>query len=439
MDFFLPILFTAIFVFIILYFKFFSAERIKRLIIVGLFVAKLLAGIGVYVVYTYYFDEQRQNMDMYKYFDGGVIIYNETENNFKDYLRIVTGIQGNLPHLDEIYSKTQHWIKQYNYGLFNDNRTMIRFNALLCLISQGNIYLHIVIMTFLSFLGCFALFKSITKINDANPHALLFATFLIPSCLFWTSGLLKEGLMMFSLGFAVYFLIKMTEKFKIKHLVLFMIFASLLFLSKIYVLPAIAPALLFFGISKKMRKRNMALSFLLILIFSAIFISASNYILGYDVLDNLAAKQRAFINHVHLVSPDGSNIDIKPLKSSPLSFLQNLPQGIINVMFRPFPNEINSSLMIFAFLENIVILGMLGLMIIYFRKFNKERFRFVLFALLFVIVMFSLIGLMTPNIGAIVRYKTPALPFLMSAFFCLTDFDKIKKKWFKKSLEKVHV
>jgi ABC-type polysaccharide/polyol phosphate export permease len=46
-------------------------------------------------------------------------------------------------------------------------------------------------------------------------------------------------------------------------------------------------------------------------------------------------------------------------------------------------------------------------------------------ALFFVVTMFVMIGLVTPIIGAIVRYKVPALPFLALLLITHINFSKI--------------
>ena len=49
--------------------------------------------------------------------------------------------------------------------------------------------------------------------------------------------------------------------------------------------------------------------------------------------------------------------------------------------------------------------------------------KFIVFSLIFILTLFTIIGLTTPVIGALVRYKMPALPFF---FFVLLSFIKLK-------------
>jgi uncharacterized membrane protein YbaN (DUF454 family) len=48
--------------------------------------------------------------------------------------------------------------------------------------------------------------------------------------------------------------------------------------------------------------------------------------------------------------------------------------------------------------------------------------------------MYSLIGLITPVLGAIVRYKVPVLPFLMFILIALWNKDVKKKNWIERIL-----
>jgi hypothetical protein len=46
-----------------------------------------------------------------------------------------------------------------------------------------------------------------------------------------------------------------------------------------------------------------------------------------------------------------------------------------------------------------------------------------------VLILFVLIGFTTPVIGSIVRYKTPAMPFLLMVILLLIDTKKLLNKF----------
>ena len=58
---------------------------------------------------------------------------------------------------------------------------------------------------------------------------------------------------------------------------------------------------------------------------------------------------------------------------------------------------------------------------------DNNQLRFVLFTLSFMVLLYGLIGMTTPNLGALVRYKIPVMPFLLFSILICTNFDLLKK------------
>jgi TRAP-type mannitol/chloroaromatic compound transport system permease small subunit len=63
------------------------------------------------------------------------------------------------------------------------------------------------------------------------------------------------------------------------------------------------------------------------------------------------------------------------------------------------------------------------------RKPQKSGFMMLSFSLSFVSVLGVLTGEVVPVLGALVRYKLPALIFIFAVLFSLTDFQKIQKQF----------
>jgi hypothetical protein len=388
---------------------------------------KLTGGFAVFFIYSHYYDFK--SSDIYKYFHGGSVLYEATEQSTGDYLSLLTGINSDRPELFDYKDRSNLWSRKHSYGLYNDDRTIMRFHALLYPISQGNIYVHLVIMAFISFLGCFALYKTFKfMLPKLNKYLLIFACFLVPSCWFWTSGMLKEGLMMFSLGFCIFFFVKLINKFNITNLSGFLIFSWLLVISKIYVLPALIPAFLFMIISKKMNIKYQIITMVSIFLFSAVFVIFSDKIIGYDILKTVSGKQNDFLNYLSLQEDKGSSFDLTRMKPEIKSFLHILPEGLLNSFFKPFITDINSPVTLCSFLEIVMLFIFALICIFFFKKPDRETLRFILFSVIFIMFLYTVIGVYTPNIGALVRYRTPALPFLVASLFCLTDWNKLTSK-----------
>ena len=78
-------------------------------------------------------------------------------------------------------------------------------------------------------------------------------------------------------------------------------------------------------------------------------------------------------------------------------------------------------------LENLFIIAIVILSFFYGKRIRPREWKFVIFCLTFSLILFLIIGLTTPIIGAIVRYKIPAIPFLMISVLLFFDGQKLPK------------
>ena len=122
----------------------------------------------------------------------------------------------------------------------------------------------------------------------------------------------------------------------------------------------------------------------------------------------------------------GSTIEIPILEPNAISVLKALPLALVNATFRPYPWKIRSPFMALSGLENMMILGLLVLAVF---NFQAEALRNPIFwvAVSFALVIMALTGLVTPVVGAIVRYKVPALPFLACSIMALVNTASIER------------
>jgi hypothetical protein len=426
MEIVLCIAYTLIFAFLIFKLPFFRIDNVSPKILFVLFIIKILSAFALTFIYTYYYNSRTES-DIFKYFDDGKVIFSSIHNNPIDYLRMITGIGSEAPHLDKYYETANFWHKEFDYNLYNDNRTIIRFNAIIMLFSFGYFNVHNIFMAFISFIGLTAIFKVFYPYFLQKRNALIFSIFLIPSVLLWTSGVLKEGILMFSFGLSVYYVNKLFfKKFTWKILIFLILSITLLFFSKFYVLLAALPGVLSI-IALKWFKKLPAITIVAgihVIIISAFFFF--HYIFSqYNLAEIAATKQHDFINMINQTPNVGSKIDLPILEPTFLSFVKNTPTAFINSFFRPHILEIKSVMIIPSALENLLIVIILILTIIFYKKPDIKNFTWFWFCISFVFILFILCGLTTPVLGALVRYRTPALPFLFIIFLTFLDLNRI--------------
>ena len=141
-------MFAVLPIFLFLYFSwgvykwsFFNLQGLSRKFLLSAFILKIIAGLALTYLYTYYYDI-REEADTYRYFDDSYHLHRVFFDSPVKYFRILLGIDEGkdlLPYLDAM----NNWFPQERNTFYNDNRTVIRINALLRWISFGNYYVHL--------------------------------------------------------------------------------------------------------------------------------------------------------------------------------------------------------------------------------------------------------------------------------------------------------
>lgn len=145
----------------------------------------------------------------------------------------------------------------------------------------------------------------------------------------------------------------------------------------------------------------------------------------FNFVDMMALKQHNFFLLAQQMKA-GSYFQINEIKSF-ADLLINSPQAFFNVMFRPFIYENRSPVVLMAAIINVLIVSAGVYAIVNRKSIPSKQFEWILFSMVFVLLLFVLIGLVVPVAGAIVRYKVTALPFLFLIFVILVDKEKAKK------------
>jgi hypothetical protein len=465
-------IYTILFIGIIYKLPFFNIPSIPKKIIVGIFILKILIGLLLYLIYTYYYTD-RTTADIFKYYDDSKILFNVLLEEPKSFFKLLFGIDSNSHYLNENYiSKMQYWFNAYQNDVYNDNRIIIKLNALIQPFSFGYFNVHTIFFNFISLIGLTAIYKAVERFK-IHKKVLLVIVFLIPSVIFWSSGVLKESILFFGLGiFLLNYFRLVHDKYSIKNIIYLIISTAILISIKPYVFLAIfLPLVAYFWVYKS-NQNNTFLRYGITLILGLIIALNLKYANAkYDILDIISTRQNNFINlanggiylqddkksaliHIpdnqreNLIKIDethfkiketpetvytaifneqksGSLLNVNRLKPTLSSFLRESPQALINSLFRPYPFESSSPFIILSGLENLI-LFILIILVFVFRKIpDKKEVNFILLVFTFSFTLLLFIGLTTPVMGSIVRYKSPALLFLIIGLFLLIDSEKI--------------
>ena len=220
------------------------------------------------------------------------------------------------------------------HSYWNDLKTnlVVKFISVLHVFSFGNYYVNVVLYNFLTFFGQIALFRVFLKIYKDHKRLLLITTFLLPSLLYYGSTIHKDGIIFFALGLMVFYVYQLLFEsvFKFKNVLLFLLAFLTVFLFRNYVCLIMIPALIALVIAIKTRVTPWV-SFVAVFLISGIsFFMIPHFFPAINLPDLVVQKQAEFLN----LEKANTNLQVTILEPSFLSFLQNLPQAILNGFFQ---------------------------------------------------------------------------------------------------------
>ena len=452
-----------------------------------LFSIKVLAGLFFIYVYSVHYGRGALSADAGAFMKESKMVNDVFYQSPIDYFKLLTGMGETNELIHKYLPLTFHW-DVGDLTIINDSKNVLRIHSLIHFVSFGNESIHMLLMCFLSLISTVLLYKSFAPYTTMNKYVFFFILSVVPSTLFWTSGILKEPFMFFGLSLFIWGLLSPFGP--LKKITLTLLGISIMILFKPYVLACMVPALLFFLIYQYLGRGNVALSFSLFLglslaghfIFPSVEKTITHYLSrkqfdfdnvgkgGLHALSDscyyyfkpeqfgklsiqgnsveLIEPIDAYIIHfgsvkepipVHL-SPNGeiwkiayksvgcaSYIETDLIENSTLKLIKNIPSALLNSIFRPFPKDPGSWLKYPSMLELWGILIFMTIALIFRRKLSKKEIGIVIAISIFALSLFLLIGWTTPVIGAIARYRFPAQLALVLVGLIIMDPNKLLK------------
>jgi hypothetical protein len=236
---------------------------------------------------------------------------------------------------------------------------------------------------------------------------------------------LKESLIIFLVGVIVncgYFALK--GKKTILRMLVVLIGFLLLFNLRGIVAAILLASILPFIWNHFYTKWRSATAYLIMIFVLASFIVESENIWQKSVSHYIVERKQAYIDQAILDNSESLFTDFIP-KAQILNIASELPMAFVNVLFRPFPNQIHNPQALMALIENALLVGFIVLAF-YFRKNLVINQNFLFFLLFFSLGYFLIIGLTIPVSGAISRYRVLPLLYLEVALLLILDPKKIK-------------
>jgi hypothetical protein len=465
------ILYSLFFIFILglllWKFSFFSIVGIPRWTMPAAFGIKILIGLLLFWLHIQTYGIDELSHDGETFMKEGKYLHDVFFRSPADFFKLLTGIGENEKLVLKHLYMTEYW-SAGDLTLINDSKNVIRVHALIHFFSFHSVLIHLAVFCLISLLAIRNFYIAFNSFC-VWPKQLFFWSFLlIPSVIFWTSSMLKEPLMLYGLSLFTYGLICVKNVWK-KTGVLFLSFFILLAF-KPYVLVCLLFSLGTYVLFRYLfQYKLIPTAFFIILGVTMAAFSLDKP--RKAVVHHLTRKQFDFVNvgrgGLHVISdscfyffppaqygnlsilndsvklekatdafiyqfgstkqpipvylkPTGSKwrivyhtdgcqsyIETTPIYNSTYQLIKNIPEALINSMFRPFFWDPGSKLKYLSAIDLWFIWGLLLLAIFKRRKLNHGEKGIIFTMAVFSLLMLLLIGWTTPVLGAIARYRFP--------------------------------
>ncbi len=411
MDWLLFLVYLILFSWLITKLGFIRNSGLSKKTLVVLFLVKIFAGIVYFQFHS--LPAYKDRSDTWKFYNYSLI---ETEQLKTQPVKFVTDFfQSGYENKGGLFSdENSYW------NDLKDN-SMIKLMAVINVFTGNNYYANIIFFNFLFFIGLIVFYRLMKRIYPDKYYTLIVSIFLIPSFLFWCSGLHKDGLIFSALAFALFGFHRLLNRERIFHSLAILIISLLLvFILRNYLVMLLIPAMCVGFLINLFPKRTLLVLSVSVVAGTIFFFNAKHLHPSLDMPKYIVQKQAQFSNL------EGSSVvETHKLQPDFQSFLSALPSALDMGFLRPHPGE-TGMISLVASVE-IILFWLIFILCIIYRKKGLSQPPVIWTTLVFAFLVLIVIGYTVPFSGAVVRYRSLVIPLILTPIIGITFFNIIKK------------
>lgn len=407
------------------------------------FLFKIFGGIFFGLIYVFYYG----GGDTISYYSSAMPLSNLFYENPEDYFRILL----NWHSFEKPDDATYFEFYKFNYftsetgfpmGLMGrDPKTfaVCKITSIFMIFLGNSYFATTIFIAAVTFIPLWRLFLMFCKEFKGIEKPLSFAVLFIPSVLFWGGGMMKDTYTFSATCLAVSSINYITKRKKLFWNIFLLILAFYIIISiKPYVLNILIPCTgiwLFAILIKNVKNTTVKYVFMP-------FVFAGALGGSYFVLQSLGGSMDKFsldkaIQTTQITQEDmkreeqygSNNFDIGTIDGSVPNMIAKFPIATFAGLFRPLIFEARSAVMLLSGLENLVLI-ILTFLVIFKTKFRiiwqlMNKYEILFFCISFAVLFAFMIGLTTPNFGALVRFKIPLIPFFAVWLVIMRNYKKL--------------
>lgn len=380
---------------------------------------KIVGSVTFAIISIYYY----QGGDTFRYFGIAENLRALLFVDFKAWSNLMVTSFNAIPEME--YNSLGFTSRVYERGTtWFFARVLVVFNCF----SFGSYLVASILMSVISFIGIWLGYISFVRIYPLLKRALFIPFFLIPTALFWSSGILRDTLVIGVFGVLIY---SFYNAFITRNKVLYYLFVGLgslfiMLLLKPILFYVLVPSFVVWGLlyyferEKSIKSRAIHLTIISVIVFGLVF--SVNYFLLKEnqvyKIENLFSTLEGYQTFYPANPIAKSTYSIGHVDASLVGVLKKTPEAMNVTFFRPYIWEVESFALAIAAIESLVIFLAFLLVVLFL---GKKRFVKVLknkelvFLLLFSLGYGTITGLSATDYGALTRFKIPAV-----LCFCVT-------------------
>ena len=292
----------------------------------------------------------------------------------------------------------------------------------LCLLLNDSLVASCLVISAFAFMGQVAMYLAFRMHLPAAYHKrALMACFLVPSVVFWSSGILKEGIALGGLGLGMWGLSRFVKSARPDPRALGLIVAGfwIVGLVKAYILFPLAIAGLLWFFAERSRKQGKVFKLRVAYLVPGIVLAMVAVMWLGEVYPRFAlekvATETAQLQGAYRKIDAGSSYELGDPNARTLTQqLQFAPIALVSTLLRPFIFEVHNIVSLINALETSALFVMLCMLLF---KTGGRRLWLVLrsepmllFCAVYVLIFSVAVGLAAPNLGTLSRYRVPMFP-----------------------------
>lgn len=367
-------------------------------------VIKLVAGLGVGLLYFYYYG----NGDTLR-FDASASLISGSIHTVKDWFLFFFRSDRSL------FSGTASTFPEEPRSFF-----FIKILSLIYLITGRSYWVSSLFLSFFSFFGAWKLSVTILHHWPRLKFPVLISFLYFPTVVFWSSGVLKDALAYGAITLLVSLMIRGMQKeriglkhFLIAFLLLWMLWSVKYHLAVVLILSSGA-GLVYHSVTRKFKPVwGFVMVFLFLIGIALVFSLLHPNFRPANLVEVLGQNHEKIIR----ISKEWNVVHFFPYGTGFSHFLVNLPVSLFAGLFMPLPWQGMGLLIKITASFNALILI---LTLLKFYDMKKASFRsniWIMMGVIYVGLLAIMMAYTTPNFGTLERYKSAYIPFYLLWIF----------------------